>query len=97
MADPAVSDPPFDVRRRRLLFRAWHRGMREVDLIMGRFADHEVAEWGIEELEEFERLLEVADHELLAWIVGGGDVPQSLDTALFRRLRDFNRQGCGAR
>ncbi len=97
MADTADSEEDLDARRRKLLFRAWHRGMREVDLIMGRFADREIAKWGNEELGEFERLLEVADRELLAWVIGEADVPRSLDTAVFRRLRDFNRQGCGAR
>src|SRR4029077_3812324 len=86
-----------DERRRKLLFRAWHRGMREVDLIMGRFADREIREWGAEELGEFEQLLEMADPQLFAWVTVQADVPRSLDTALFRRLRDFNRQGCGAR
>jgi antitoxin CptB len=52
---------------------------------------------GAEELGEFEQLLEMADPELFAWVTGQADVPRSLDTALFRRLRDFNRQGCGAR
>ncbi len=97
MADSADSNADLEVRRRRLLFRAWHRGMREVDLIMGRFADHEISELGAEELGEFEQLLEMADRELLAWVTGEADVPRSLDTALFRRLRDFNRQGRGAR
>jgi antitoxin CptB len=42
-------------------------------------------------------LMEVPDHELLAWITGEADVPPNYDTALFRRLRDFNRRGEGAR
>jgi antitoxin CptB len=96
MADAAETSADLDVRRRRLLFRAWHRGMREVDLIMGRFADHEITKWGIEELEDFEHLLQMPDRELLAWVTGEIDVPRELDTAVFRRLRDFNRQGCGA-
>ena len=97
MAEAAPSNADLEVRRRKLLFRAWHRGMREVDLIMGRFADREIREWGAEELGEFEQLLEMADPQLFAWVTGQTDVPRSLDTALFRRLRDFNRQGCGAR
>jgi antitoxin CptB len=64
---------------------------------MGRFADHEIAKWRLDELGEFERLLEMPDRELLAWVIGEVDVPRRVDTALFRRLRDFNLQGSGAR
>ena len=53
------SSEGLDERRRRLLFRAWHRGMREIDLIMGRFADAHIATLSDAELDEFERLLDV--------------------------------------
>src|SRR5262245_31948113 len=69
------SSDGLDLRRRKLLFRAWHRGMREVDLIMGGFADVVVAELSEAELVEFERLLEVPDRELLAWVTGEAQVP----------------------
>jgi len=45
------------------------------------------------ELAEFERLIDVPDRELLAWVTGEAEVPPSFDTALFRRMRDFNTQG----
>ena len=59
----ARSSDGLDPRRRKLLFRCWHRGMREVDLIMGRFADAAIDELSDDELAEFERLIEVPDHE----------------------------------
>jgi antitoxin CptB len=65
--------------------------MRELDLILGRFADVTVAQLSDQELVVFERLIEVPDHELLAWVMGEADVPPSHDTALFRRLRQFSR------
>src|SRR5712692_47666 len=92
MTGTTRSSEGLDVRRRKLLFRAWHRGMREVDLIMGRFADAAIAQLTDHELAEFERLIEVPDHELLAWVTGEAGVPASYDTALFRRLRDFNHR-----
>jgi len=84
------SSDGLDVRRRKLLFRSWHRGMREMDLIMGRFADSALAALSDAELAEFERLIEVPDRELLGWVTGEIEVPQAFDTALFRRLRDFH-------
>jgi antitoxin CptB len=79
-----------DLRRRRLLFRAWHRGMREVDLIMGRFADATIDRLGEGDLDEFERLLDVPDPEVLAWVTGDAAPPASHDGALFRQLRNFH-------
>src|ERR1700722_4707797 len=75
------SSEGLDLRRRKLLFRSWHRGMREMDLIMGGFADARVAELSDCELAEFERLIEVADCDLLAWIMGQEAVPPDFDSA----------------
>ena len=66
----ARSSDGLDPRRRKLLFRCWHRGIPEVDLIMGRFADAAVDELSDDELAEFERLIEVPDHDVLAWVTG---------------------------
>src|SRR5262249_9458130 len=88
------SSDGLDVRRRKLLFRSWHRGMREMDLIMGRFADNAVAALSDAELDEFERLIDVPDRELLAWVTGEAEVPCHFDTPLFRRMRDHHRNNC---
>jgi antitoxin CptB len=91
MTGTTRSSEGLDARRRKLLFRSWHRGMREMDLIMGRFADAAVEQLAEDEIAAFEHLLEAPDPELLAWIIGEADVPPAYDTALFRRLRDFSR------
>ena len=83
------SSEGLDVRRRKLLFRAWHRGLREVDLIMGRFADANIEQLTEADLSEFEGLMNVPDGELLAWLTGEADVPAPHDGPLFRRLREF--------
>jgi antitoxin CptB len=91
------SSEGLDLRRRKILFRAWHRGMREMDLIMGRFADRAVPTLTEIEVSEFEHLIELPDRDLLAWITGEADVPAAHDGPLFRRMRDFQLSGEGAR
>ena len=90
MSGTTRSSEGLDQRRRKLLFRSWHRGTREMDLIMGRFADATIEQLAEEEICEFERLIEAPDPELLAWITGEAEVPPDYDTVLFRRLRDFS-------
>ena len=97
MTGTTHSSDGLDIRRRKLLFHAWHRGMREMDLIVGRFADRIIAQLSDAELSEFERLIEVPDPDLLAWITGAADIPLAYDGPLFRRLRDFQLSGEGAR
>jgi antitoxin CptB len=79
-------------RRRRLLFRAWHRGTREMDLIMGRFADACIGTLNEAELDAFERLIDVADPDLYAWVSGERAAPSDHDTPMFRRLCEFNHR-----
>jgi antitoxin CptB len=84
------SSEGLDARRRRLLFRSWHRGIREMDLIMGRFADAWIERLSEAELDQYERLIEIADPELYAWIAGQDAVPPEHDCELLRRLRAFH-------
>ena len=77
------------IRRRRLKFRAWHRGMREMDLILGRFADAEIDRLDDRELAAFEALLEEPDKDVFSWFCGEMPVPQRHDTAFFARLKAF--------
>jgi antitoxin CptB len=90
MTGTTRSSDGLDVRRRRLLFRSWHRGIREMDLIMGRFADRHIGDLTVPELDEFEQLIELPDQQLYAWISGGEPVPAEVDRPLFRRMRDFH-------
>ena len=90
MSGTTRSSAGLDTRRRQILYRSWHRGMREMDLIMGRFADAEIRELSEEDLAEFERLIEVTDRDLLGWITGEIATPQNYDTPLFRRLKAFH-------
>jgi antitoxin CptB len=90
MTGSTRSSEGLDERRRRLLFRAWRRGTRELDLIMGRFLDEAIGTLSEAEVEEFERLCNVPDLELYAWVVGSLPVPAEYDTELLRRIRAFD-------
>jgi antitoxin CptB len=91
MSDTTGTDDELAVRRRKLKFRSWHRGMREMDLIMGRFADACVDAMEPAELDDYERLMEVPDPELFGWVLSDDSPPADLDSPMLRRLRTFHR------
>jgi antitoxin CptB len=91
MSGSMLSSSTLDERRRRILFRAWRCGSREMDLVMGRFADRHLPTMNDDELAEFERLLDVPDPQALAWIMGGEEPPREFSTPLFARLRGTSK------
>ena len=90
MSGTTRTSADLDPRRCRILFRAWHRGIREMDLIMGRFADAAIDTMSDAELDDFERLIEVPDRDLFRWITGEDATPSNFDTAIFRRVKTFH-------
>ncbi len=78
-----------DNRRNRARFRAWRRGFREADLILGPFADQHVGSMTALDLEQFEDLLDQPDHDLQAWILGAAEPPPVFNNAMLGRLRAF--------
>ena len=92
MSGTDLSSAGLDARRRRALFRAWRRGLREMDLVMGRFADGALTGMEDAELSEFERLLDLPDRQVLAWITGEEPTPPEFDTPLFKRVSAAPRQ-----
>lgn len=81
-----MSDIDFAIRLKRIHYRANHRGMRELDMLIGQFADKRVASFTLAEAEVFEALLDVQEPDLMAWITGQQPVPTEHDTALFREM-----------
>jgi len=75
-----------ETRLKRIRFRAWRRGFREADLILGPFADRHVSEMTAEELDRFETLLEQGDHDIYDWILGA-PAPAEFDNDILARLR----------
>jgi antitoxin CptB len=82
-----LSSAGLDPRRRRILFRCRRRGLREMDVALGSFAESALASLSEGELAEFERWLDIPDPDLLGWLTGETPPPPEIDTPLFRRLR----------
>lgn len=74
-------------RLKRLKFRAWRRGFKEADLILGGFADLHLETLPDSALDEFEALLAQPDQDIYDWLLGRADVPPEFDNELFARLR----------
>jgi antitoxin CptB len=89
MTGSTRSSGGLDDRRKRLLFRCWHRGTREMDLILGRFADAEIASLGDNELVLLERLIEVPDPDLYAALTGDKALAPEYANPVFDRIRSF--------
>jgi antitoxin CptB len=89
MTGSTRSSDGLDTRRKRLLFRCWHRGTREMDLILGRFADAEIETLANDELAELERLIELPDPDLYAALTGDRQLDPQHAGALFDRIKAF--------
>lgn len=94
---PAVNDNPSSgdplLRVKRLKFRAGHRGIRELDILIGGFANAHLDEMSSQELDAFELFLTVPDQEMYAILRGESAPDEALDQALFKRLLDYAQGG----
>ena len=77
------------MRLRRLRYRAWHRGTKEMDLLLGPYADARLGGMEVAELDRFETLLEEADTDLLKWLMGQEPTPADADAELLADLLKF--------
>ena len=83
----ALSD--IDARRRRIRYRAWHRGFREADLILGPFVDAHLEQLDADQTGRLERLLDEPDQDLYDWIIGRAPAPAALDDDVLGLIRGF--------
>jgi antitoxin CptB len=83
-------------RLKRLSFRAWRRGFREADLILGPFADLRLKSMSGEELDEFERLLEVPDQDLYPWLIRREPTPAEWQGPVMAMIQHFTTEAFGA-
>ncbi|MBB4153063.1 antitoxin CptB [Sphingomonas jinjuensis] len=79
-----------DIRLKRLKFRAWHRGTKEADLMIGGFFDAHGAGWTDDELDWFEALLEEQDVDIMAWAIGSMPCPREWDGPMMQAMRSLS-------
>ncbi|MEJ6009230.1 succinate dehydrogenase assembly factor 2 [Novosphingobium aquae] len=77
-------------RLKRLRFRAWHRGTREADYMIGCFFDRFHGEWDVEQVEWFEALIEEEDVDILGWALGTLSVPDEYAGPMMERMRQLD-------
>ncbi|GHA11461.1 hypothetical protein GCM10007989_02210 [Devosia pacifica] len=92
MAVAETAGEPIAMRRKRARYRAWHRGIREMDLVLGSFADAEGPNMDAAELDAFEALLDELDADLLRWVTGADTLPERIDAPLFARIVRHQQQ-----
>ena len=80
-----------DARRKQLLFRSHHCGMKENDILLGRFADAHIEELTEEQLDKYEALMEQNDIDLMNWIVGKTPVPEAFDHDVLHLIQRVNK------
>jgi antitoxin CptB len=87
-----LSSAGLDPRRRRILFRARRRGLREMDIALGAFADQHLATLSEPQLVEVEAWLDLPDPDILSWLTGEAPLPARFDTPLFAKLAEAPRE-----
>ncbi|WP_297323202.1 succinate dehydrogenase assembly factor 2 [uncultured Bartonella sp.] len=92
MTGSKVDNSKLNVRQRKLVFRAWHRGIREVDLVFGQYVDAHITEFDDKTMEELEYIMSFEDRDLLTWVTGEVSVPADVDTPLFHDILDYRRR-----
>jgi len=79
-----------ETRLKRLFFRAWHRGTKEADLLIGGYFDTYSADWTAEQILWFEALLDEEDVEIMAWAIGTMPVPESYQGPMMDVMKTLN-------
>ncbi len=78
-----------EIRIKKLKFRAWHRGMREVDLLLGSFADQHLMKFSSDQLTQFEHILDIEDPYLYAWLSGAAALPEEEKSSVMTMMLNF--------
>ena len=90
MTETMRSSAGLDERRKRLLYRCWHRGLREMDYVLGSWANVHLEDADDVTLDELERLMQVPDPDMYKWLSGTAPVPPNWDLSIVRAIRTFH-------
>jgi antitoxin CptB len=83
-------DQNIEIRRKRLKFRSWHRGIKEADILLGSFADKFLEKMNQKQLDDYENLLREADADLVAWITGDKIPPPKYNHDVMEMLKTID-------
>ena len=78
-------------RRKQLLFRSHHCGMKENDILLGHFADRYILELNDQQLDELDALMHHNDIDVMNWVIGKTAVPEEFNTKLMGLIQRFNK------
>ena len=87
---PSISSSDLDDRRKKILFRAWHRGIKEMDIVLGNFADAHLKSMDEADLDILEHLMDAPDRELFKWISGEVETPEHYRSHVMDRIQAFH-------
>ncbi len=74
-------------KRKIMIFRSWHRGTKEMDLIMGSFADANIEGFDQDQIDQYESILDNNDPDLYGWITGKEDPPANIKGDVWEKLK----------
>jgi antitoxin CptB len=89
--EPTGTSLSLEARKRRCLYRAGHRGMREMDIIMGSFAKASLHEMSESDVLDFENLIKAVDKNIFAWVTGSEPIPSPFDTPVLHQMITFHQ------
>lgn len=84
-----------DIKRKQMLYRANHRGIKEMDILLGGYAHAHLGGMTESEVLAFERFMAEQDRDLLSWFMGEHELPNHLDAELFEKIRGFAKSVIG--
>jgi antitoxin CptB len=92
MTDATFERGDPETRRKRLRYRAWHRGTKEADLLIGPFADAKLGGMDHTEMDDFEAVLRLPDPSLVTWLTGQERPPSDVDSSMLRSMIQFHEK-----
>jgi antitoxin CptB len=90
MVTAIIMSDELEMRKRRLRFRAWHRGTKEADLLIGGFVDARLGQFSHDDVAWLEQLLDENDVDIMAWMTGTRPAPAPFDGGLMPDMRKLD-------